>query len=163
MQNKKNEDMDRISLRRAKKVDLMFHYNLRSEAFVRRNSFNTGVINLVGHTQWFLKKLKDSNSYLFVIKGKKKSIGQVRIDIKGNSGEISIALLPEHRGKGYAQQAIARACRISFKRNLKLKKIMAHIKIENAIAQKSFVKAGFADLQKTVYKGHPCIEMILIR
>lgn len=153
--------MSLISLRKAQEKDLQFYFEFRNEPSVRATAFSTEPIELPTHSSWFYRKLRDPNTYLFVIEIEGKAVGQVRIDLEGTEGEIHIAVVPEHRGKGYAPLAICQASEQALKENLQVVSIVAHIKTDNTASQKSFAKAGFIDKELVIYKGHQCIKMVL--
>ena len=159
MRNKDN--LPEIRLRQAEESDLIFLYKLRNEPIVRRNSFQTKLINPEDHKKWFLSKLKDQNSYLYIVEVSNKPVGQVRIDLEYDTGEINIALSQEYRGFGLGTLVTKKACHLTFKKYRYVKKIVAHIKSNNLTSQRSFMKAGFIDKGKINYLGHPCRRMVL--
>jgi len=154
---------NQISLRRAQEQDLMFYFHLRNEPSVRALSFSTEAVDLPTHTTWFSRKLQNPHTRLFVIGAGGESIGQIRIDIEDNKGEVSIAVLPEHRGKGYAPLAIREASERVFREVPQVDGMLAHMKIDNIASQKSFARAGFVDNGIGSHKGLECREMILRR
>jgi len=150
-----------IKLRKAKESDLMFYFDLRNEPSVRAQSFSTEPVDLAAHTAWFLEKLEDPDSWLLIVQVQNESIGQVRVDMEQNQGEISIAIAPEHRGKGYAALAIREACDLVFREDSQVDMLLAHTKKDNEASQKSFARAGFLKKGDVSYKGEECIEMML--
>lgn len=148
-----------ITLRKAKKSDLMFYFKLRNEPSIRKASFNDKAIDLAEHTSWFLKKLKDPNSYLFIVQVARQRAGQVRIDIQNNKAEINIGILPEYRGRGYGSIAIHKACKRILTKVSTVDTIVAHIKFDNIASQKSFARAGFSEGRTAMYKNNKCLEM----
>jgi len=151
-----------ITIRKAKKSDLVFYFELRNEPSVRKASFNSEPIDIASHTSWFLKKLKDPNTHLFVAQVAGKPAGQIRIDIKGATGEASIALLPEYRGKGYASPAIYKSCKRILTKIPNLH-IVAYIKLGNIVSVKSFARAGFAEAGISNHGRQKCIKMTLYK
>jgi len=154
--------MTEINIRKAGASDLQFFFHLRNEPSVRKASFNTEPIDLAAHQSWFLRKIKDPNSDIFVIESaQRERVGQVRIDKRGDNGEVNVAICPRHRGKGYAPEAVKRVCAIFFSSHPKVNLILAHIKRGNASSAKTFRKAGFANRGATRFQGHICMEMAL--
>lgn len=152
---------NQISLRKAQKQDLMFYFQLRNEPSVRVLSFSAEPVDIATHTTWFSQKLQDPNTYLFVIEVGNELIGQIRVDVEDNQGEVSIAIVPEHRGKGYAALAIQEASERVFEEAAYVDAMVAHMKIENIASQKSFKRAGFLDNGAVSYKGYECKEMMV--
>ena len=142
-----------VTLRAAGPEDLMFYFTLRNEAGVRANSRNTNPIDLETHRRWFTGKLQDPNTRLMVIILSGEAIGQVRIDVREDRSEISIAIIPECRGKGYGAWAIREACRMVFSRVPKLACIFAYIRAVNSASRRSFATAGFFECGPVSYRG----------
>jgi len=150
-----------ITLRKAQESDSMFYFELKNDADVRASAFDGRLIDLKTHKAWFLSKLKDLQTYLFVIEVDGMEAGQIRIDIDHEISEIDISLTPAYRGRGYSLPAIKQACEKVFAEVLDLTTIFAHIKTENIASIKSFKKAGFVDGGVTNYKKHKCVELSL--
>ncbi|MBI4122957.1 MAG: GNAT family N-acetyltransferase [Parcubacteria group bacterium] len=148
-----------VSLRRAAPEDLMFYFELRNDPSAKKLHFNTEPIDLATHKAWFASKFQDSNACLFVIEREGEKIGQVRIDLHGNAGEIDIALMSSWRGKGYAPGAIQQAVSLVFQERADIETISAYIKESNIASQKSFERAGFQPKGKTTFQGNECMLM----
>lgn len=151
-----------LTIRKAQKSDLIFYFKLRNEPSIRKASFNSKPFDLASHTSWFFKKIKDSSAHLFVAQVAGKPAGQIRIDIRGATAEVSIALLPEYRGKGYASPAIYKSCKRILTKVPNLY-ILAYIKLDNIASVKSFARAGFIEKGIVNHGGHKCIKMTLYK
>jgi RimJ/RimL family protein N-acetyltransferase len=149
-----------ITIRKAKKSDLMFYLELRNEPSIRKASFNDKPIDLAEHTSWFLRKLKDQNSYLFAVQIDGQLAGQVRIDIHNNKAEINIGILPKYRGRGYGSIAIRKSCKRVLTKVSTLDTIFAHIKPDNIASIKSFARARFVEGGDVMCENNKCVEMI---
>lgn len=152
-----------VKLRTATRSDLEFCYELRIFPEVMKNSFKKNTITLNSHRRWFLRKLGDPNCYFFIIMLKKIKIGQIRVELKGNKGEISISILPEYSNKGYGSASIQQACKEAFLKKESLASIMAHIIISNLASKKAFEKSGFVSSNIVNYQAIKCFEMTLYR
>lgn len=138
-------------LRTADRGDSSFYLQLRNLPDVRAQSFNTEVIGLPEHRMWFERKLGDPNTFLFVVEvsssepGRinEERVGYMRIQIEGDSGEASVAVVPEHRNRGYATFAIRGACAHLFFERPDVNIVYAHIKPDNVPSLRCFKKAGF--------------------
>ncbi|MDO8429801.1 MAG: GNAT family N-acetyltransferase [bacterium] len=150
-----------FTLRKVMIGDSDFLFNLRNEESVRRVSFNQESINPMGHSEWFKKKLADSQSQIFIAEVKSQSIGMVRFDLIGDAdAEVNVAVTEKFQGKGYGS-GILRQSAVKFLELFpKINSIHAFIKPDNLVSIRSFIKAGYA-LQGEV--EHPRILLILTR
>lgn len=154
-------DKTSITLRKADFGDLIFLYNLRNEETVRNASFSSAIIDLKTHKDWYKKKLKDNNQLILIGEINKEKIGQIRFEIEKDHAEVSLAISPEQRGKGYGIELLNLGCQYVFSK-LNINKIFAHIKPENSASLKVFSKAGFVNKGFKIYKSQKCIEMIFL-
>lgn len=150
-------------LRLARDTDLMFFFNLKNEVTVLESSFDMKPVPLETHTDWFTKKLKDENCYLFVIESNGISIGQVRVDVFKDVGRFNVAVVPAYRGMDYASWGIKRAARRVFSRRQEVQRMQALIKPWNLGSTKSFARAGFIYRNSIIHNKQKCIEMVLER
>ena len=134
----------KISFRKATDADLMLYFDWTNDVFVRENSFQSKVISLENHTNWFLEKIKDNSCEMYVFENHmKQPIGQVRIQKQNDKvAIIGISIDKDHRGKGYASQILVMASQYFLYKNSNFY-ISAYIKIENKSSEKSFQKAGY--------------------
>lgn len=151
-----------MKIRNVKKKDMMFLFDLRNDIAVRQSAFNTEPVDLETHRQWFNKKMTDKDTVILIAEDNGNKIGQIRFDInrKADVAEVDIAIIPVCRGKGSGVNLLKMGCKYAFKK-LHIKKIVAHIKLENEISVKTFSKVGFLNLGHVDYKVQKCIEMVL--
>jgi UDP-2,4-diacetamido-2,4,6-trideoxy-beta-L-altropyranose hydrolase len=117
-----------VKLRIATEDDSDIYFQWANHTSIRQYAFSKDSISYDKHQQWFINKLNNKNSYLFVGLIKERPIGQVRFDRekKGNSYLIDIHLNPEEAGKGYGTFLLFNAL-------LKLKNTVNHPIIVNAV------------------------------
>jgi len=133
-----------ITFRMATEEDLMLFFDWTNDVSVRENSYQSEVITLEDHTNWFLAKIKDASCEMYVFENHmKQPIGQVRIQKKDNKiAVIGISNDKDHRGKGYASEMLIIASQYFLDKNPNYS-ISAYIKIENKPSEKSFQNAGY--------------------
>lgn len=136
-----------LSFRMAIHEDAMLYFNWANDEVVRENSYNQKIISKEEHMAWFAKKLLSSccRQYLFFIKG--EAVGQVRIDKLEKETIVGISVDKEFRGKGLSSQILKTACEDYLKQTCN-EAIMAYIKVNNLSSYKSFIKAGFREIEK---------------
>ena len=89
-----------LNLRKTDEKDLMLYFGWRNDPIARQNSINKEYISLETHTQWFLSKLLDANSRLYILEWAGKPVGQIRFDKKNDDWEIGFMIDSNHREKG---------------------------------------------------------------
>src|SRR3989344_3796950 len=150
-----------LSLRRATLDDLEFLFQLRNGASVRESSINTAEIGFESHSHWFNQKLNNPDTHLFVIIAGGECVGQTRVDVQGNRGDINVAIAKEYRSRGYGREAIQNTCRLVFSEDTRVEEIFAYIKLDNAVSLKVFRKAGFSQEDITKINGIDCHKTII--
>jgi RimJ/RimL family protein N-acetyltransferase len=95
-----------VKLRRAEdtSADSLVFFDARNDPTSRIFSRNTGPLDGEMHRLWYAQSLKDKRNHLFVIEEDGTSAGYVRYAEPDN--EVSIALLPSHRGRGLGAASI---------------------------------------------------------
>lgn len=151
-----------LLLRRANAEDADFLFQLRNEQEVRAASWNTEAISYEEHRHWFEQSLANPLRIILIVEVNGNPVGQIRYDIDGTAknAEVSIAFLPEQRGKGLGTEALVRSAQAIFAQFQNIRKLYAHIKSGNLGSANSFLKAGYTQTETENYKGHACIELI---
>lgn len=130
-----------IILKRAEFSDIEFLWYLRNRKEIRKYSKNSKKIKWQEHIDWVLPILLGiSDKQLFIIKNAKTPIGQIRFDYKDkNEAEISISILKDFWGKGFASKAITRG----IKKQKNIKHFTAEIYKNNLSSIRLFEKMKF--------------------
>ena len=116
---------EKIGLKEAKFEDYKLVLKLRNEKIMRKNSFNSKIIFLTHHMEWFKKHWRE---YKIITIGN-KDIGYIRID---NMGFIGIVLFPKYRNMGIGKSILKQ-----------IKKGKALIKTSNKQSISCFTKSQF--------------------
>lgn len=98
---------NKIFLRRATMEDALDILRWRNDETSRANSFTKDVIDLDSHKKWLSKKLSQKNCHMFIMMDGQDKVGNIRVDVTDDAGEISYLIAPEKRGKGYGKKIIA--------------------------------------------------------
>lgn len=139
-----------ITLKPAAKSDCRDIWLWRNSPKVRKWCFSKERIPFEYHKKWFLEKLKDKNTKIYIARNnKKKKIGQVRFDSKGGTAYINICLNPLYIGKGYGSFVIREATNSFFKNKPRIKEVIAEVLMSNASSGKAFSKAGYKKTSKS--------------
>ena len=102
---------------------------------------NQKQITLIDHNKWFIERMNDPNTSIWIIENKKKkSIGQIRFQKKiDNYFDIDIYLEKDERKKGMASKALNLAIH-----KVNFNSFRAIIKKSNKKSYNFFLKNGFS-------------------
>ena len=129
-----------ISLRRADLEDkeLLFKWfnNLDSLKFKIKTDSK---ISFITHEKWFIERLKDKNTFIWIIECDKRQMGQIRLQYSKYYYEVDIYIVKDFRKLGIASLALKEA-----ENNSKLKPLRAVVKNNNKVSRLFFLKNGFS-------------------
>ncbi len=137
-----------ICLRRAEDNDLKFVYNLSNEPLVRKNSYNSDLIDFKNHSKWYLEKIRNNQSLFLIALINEEKGGLVRFQIEKGHSVIGLSISKNFRGQKLAKKILKEAVKMYF--NEQRLPILAYIKKENIASIKSFESAGFVFLREEV-------------
>ena len=142
-----------LKFRKANINDIDLYFKWINDSMVREYSYQSNLIGVESHNEWFKSKIIDSNSFMSVFENELNEIvGQVRIDkIDGLNALISVSVAKEHRGNGYAAKLIS-IYSDYFLEKFKNFCINAYIKQSNVKSKNVFESAGFEFSRIIVYK-----------
>ena len=100
--------MNKITLRKAQRIDKNILLTWRNDPATRRNSINTCVISEEEHSKWFETVFsKPTRLQLIGLDSEDKPVGQVRFDVlENNIAEVDVGVAPKERGKGFGGDLI---------------------------------------------------------
>ncbi len=132
-----------VTLRPARLEDCRSLWEWRNDPDTREASFHTETIFFEDHRTWFESRIGSPDlRILIVLSPEGKEIGYVRFQLGGSDAEVSVALDPEERGKGYGPAAV-RAASEQILSQGKVKRVLALIKYSNPGSRAAFERAGF--------------------
>lgn len=130
-----------VSLRPARATDAGTVLRWRNdEAAVRFSP--SGAVDPERHAVWFAGRLADPGTQLFMARLDGNDVGFVRVDVRTGAGEVSIAVAPEHRGRGLATRMLA-AAQEALPPDQQVVALTATIHPGNEASVRAFHKAGF--------------------
>lgn len=98
------------------------------------------------HLRWFEETVRGSHRALFLIIEGEQPIGIVRFDREDEADcVVSTYLIQPARGRGLGVQALRLACRSLFQQ-WRVDRVLAFVRMENAVGRSAFLKAGFAEI-----------------
>lgn len=139
----------KLHLRPANDQDCQLLWEWVNDPEVRKASFSSEIIPWETHKTWFLNKLENPNSFIFIaIDEHENPVGQIRFDLReDNNAEIDISIAPTERGQGYGFIVLKQGLETLFNQT-KIETVTAWIKAKNLSSQQIFQKAGFIEINQ---------------
>ncbi|EOQ88349.1 acetyltransferase (GNAT) domain protein [Leptospira yanagawae serovar Saopaulo str. Sao Paulo = ATCC 700523] len=132
-----------IGVRPATESDCEQLFDWVNDTEVRNASFHTEKIDWLEHQSWYLQKLRNPNSFIFIFEVDRDPAGQIRFDRKDGFFEIDYSIDKKYRGKGYGKIIVISGIS-KLKSQLKEPlKFLAKVKEGNLISAHVFQKIGF--------------------
>lgn len=132
-----------VTLRPACLEDCRSLWEWRNDPDTREASFHTETIFFDDHRVWFENRIGSPDWRIFIVLNSEgQEIGYVRFQQNGSDAEISIALDPQERGKGYGPAAVRMASEQMLSEG-NVTQVIALIKHSNPASRQAFERAGF--------------------
>jgi len=146
-----------LSLREATADDVDLLYAWRNEPATRESSFQTTVIDIESHRQWFARKLSERDrTRIWILTESGDPAGQVRYDRDSDLAEISFSIDLRFRGRGLGTEILRlsapRACR-----ELLVTRLRGVVKPDNRASIAAFDRAGFRREGESIVNGVPAL------
>ncbi len=131
---------DKFIVRKASIEDTERIWEIRNHPLSRKESLNTEKIPLADHISWFSAKyLANSKDNCYVLEVGNKTVGYCRLDFQNDKYIVSIAIDPDHHGKGLGTFLLGE----SLRQLSPGKTILATVKKDNPASLRIFEKNGF--------------------
>lgn len=152
--------MKKLRLRKAQTTDCVRLWRWRNESEARHSFFSNRKIPYEEHKVWFTKQLTDPKACLLIGENKhKEPVGRICINQFGHrSAEIHILINRKYRNRGFGKLLIRKAVSYVLSR-LRLKKIIAHVRLDNPRSIGAFKSAGFTPKSQVTIKKHLALKM----
>jgi RimJ/RimL family protein N-acetyltransferase len=131
-----------------------------NDASVRATAFHPEPIPWERHVQWFTARRGDSGCRMHIITDEAGSpLGQLRIDVHGESAEVHLSVAAPHRGQGIGAAALREACAL-MSTLAPAAIVVARVRPENAASLRAFEKVGFIQRGVEVVNGRSAIRLV---
>ncbi len=132
--------------------DRDFYWRVNGDVGVRQNSLRPQAIAWETHCTWWERNSTAADIALYVVMAGDVRVGVLRLNGLGTDElTVSLAMLPEWRGRGFGAEAIKAA--VSAARAFEARELKAVCKVENTASVKAFRKAGFQLAETTEREG----------
>jgi RimJ/RimL family protein N-acetyltransferase len=143
-----------IRLRRAVAEDCKSIWESANDPEVRAASFSSGRISWETHVEWYSAKMRDPHCFWYIAADEiGNTLGQIRFQMTGLEGTISVSLVPAARGRGYGPAIILRGAEQFFAAS-NVHTVHAYIKMDNHASVTAFERADFTDAGTAEVAGH---------
>ena len=132
----------RVTLRRAREDDGALLREWRNDADAVRFSATARPVSAEAHARWLAARLADEHTRLWIAEEAQVPVGQVRVDVAGGAGVVSIAVAAAARGRGVGQAMLLAAIQ-EIAREVAAIRLRALIHPDNAASLRAFERVGF--------------------
>ena len=139
-----------LTISNAGEEDLLTTYQWINDPEVRNQSYSANVIPLESHTDWFLKKIKATDCFYYILLLADDPVAQIRFDISDQVATISYLTDKAIRGKGMGPWVLAKGIQ-QLLSEARPAKIIGHVKKNNLASLRSFEKLAFEKAESTAY------------
>ena len=131
-----------VALRAACEDDAAIIRGWRNDTDAVRVSATGRPVSQAEHARWFAETLSDPDRHLWVAEEGGIPVGQVRVDVDGETAVFSIVVAPAGRGRGIGQ-AMLRCAVTEIERHGLATKLTALAREWNAASIHAFEQVGF--------------------
>lgn len=133
-----------VLLRTATSGDQARLLEWRNEPEVVRFSISGRPVDALEHASWLAARLERSAPRLWIAEEAADAVGQVRVDLEGDAGTVSISVSPAHRGRGVGSRML-RALMVEMEQDAEVRILLALVHPENTTSLRAFGRVGFHD------------------
>ncbi|RMF83581.1 MAG: GNAT family N-acetyltransferase, partial [Nitrospinota bacterium] len=146
-----------VQLREATLEDALPVWRLANDPVVRQYSFHPEPIPLPHHLEWYQEKVTADDTCFWVVEYSGVLAAQIRYDrIDAETIEVHLAVVPAFRGKGLGSKMLAMTWKQACQR-LQARRVIGTVFQQNTPSLRTFVKAGFRQVQIVEKYGHRCV------
>jgi len=138
-----------INLRKAEIADANDIFEWRNHIEVRKNFFNQEKLLWDKHKKWFMAKLKDPDTTIYMAHYRNEKVGTIRFEANDSVIKTSLMLNPDFLGKGFGSKVIKLGVEKFIMEKKPDMQIIAEIKSGNLSSIKAFQNAGFKESHVT--------------
>jgi len=137
-----------LTCRPAKRADAELLWRWANDPETRRQSFTKATIPYEAHCAWLDARLGSPTCTILIFGDGGVPVGYARFDLVGDMAEISIAVAPEQRGRGYGRAMLAAALDRHREQRGARVRTRASVLAENKRSLRMFRASGFRDVDE---------------
>lgn len=143
------------TIRFATETDKKNVFNLSNDKIVRQNAIHTEQIKWNNHVKWFNNKIKDINTYFYVIESHNDFVGYCRLEKEDSDWIITIHISSHYRGRGIGKYVIDYISQCHPDKSL-----VAYVKIENKNSYNLFSGMNFKIVGIVLLEDTKCYKFV---
>ena len=120
---------------------MVSYFNWANDQAVRKNAIHTDPISWLNHKEWFVNRLNDPNSHLYVLDAAGLSVGHIRFEVENNVARIDYSLDKLVRGRGWGARLVSLGSKLLQK--TEPVQLLAEVKADNHASRLVFLHLGF--------------------
>ncbi len=137
-------EKDGFFVRHVEPQDMEAVFALSNEEAVRRYALHPEKIKWADHVRWFRGKLcQESGEFYVVTNNQRQFLGQIRFDVDGKQGVISVSLSEKIRGKGMGACLVKKGLALFFDEVKSVEEVRATVYEKNTASMHLFEKLNF--------------------
>lgn len=129
-----------LYLRKAALPDCERLFLWRNDPGCRANSMNDAPISYEEHSRWFSAKISSPDCHIYICMEGEAAVGQVRLDMEGNTGTVSYSVASECRGRGLGCKMLQM---LEEAMPQEVQQLHAIVREHNIASQRCFEKLGY--------------------
>ena len=133
---------DTLTLEAAAADDADFVRDLRNDPDAVRWSGTRAPVAAAEHATWFAARLDDPGSRIWLARERRRPVGQVRVDVTGGVGRVSLGVTAAERGRGLGSRILHGLDR-ALAADEQVHTLVAAVDPENIASRRLFAAAGF--------------------
>ncbi|MGN0197020.1 MAG: GNAT family N-acetyltransferase [Candidatus Gastranaerophilaceae bacterium] len=146
---------EKINIRLAELKDMKNVFDLSNDKIVRQNSIHPEQIEWDNHVKWFNNKIKDINTYFYVIEYQNNFAGYCRLDRENYDWIITIHITFNYRGRGIGRYVIDYICQCHPDKHL-----IAYVKTGNKNSYNLFSSMKFENAEPEILGNTKCYKFV---
>lgn len=133
-----------VSIRPADLTDADRILEWRNDPFILERSSSRKRVTKAEHAAWIRRVLADPNILIYIIENERQPAGLLRYEYEPDDQEciVSVYILEKYTGRGIGTRALHIGAREPWFK-WSAKQIVAHVREDNLIGQRAFMRAGF--------------------
>ena len=135
-----------VQLRSATRQDADLLLGLRNDPLTVRYSRSGRAVTEDEHRKWIEERIAGDSPNVWIAIAEGEPVGQTRIDVDGETGEVGIVVAPSARGRGFAA-TILEALTAKARQQRGLRRLVAQVHTENTASLRAFQSAGFDEVR----------------
>jgi UDP-2,4-diacetamido-2,4,6-trideoxy-beta-L-altropyranose hydrolase len=149
----------KLLVREAREDDVDLYFTWANDFAVRNNAIKQEPIKYSDHVEWFMSKMSNAKSKLYLVELSGTPIGQVRYDAMDDGWVIDYSVAKEYRGRGLAGLILSSTIYKLMRSKHEVECLKATVLEENISSIRVFNRLGFKNTTKEIINQRTYINL----